>query len=294
MTHSEVLLREALDRNLTLIHGGTADNLASKTDITAALRYYGAEHYVRARERGHVLYVEGGSDLAVLQALAARLNHPAAAAWDERANVYYVRDNYPEPDQAYDLERVEEGFGLSSNEHFFSLRRILPGLKGLAIRDRDRSARQDSRQGGLATSHWRRYEIENYIVSPEALRAYTAHAYRDLPLFDRFSRETDEVLDELVLARVFDGSERTFQTWKASDPELARLVWESRTSALKLSDFAEEFFRRLADRLDHEMLLRKRDLSDLAAFIEPDAIDDEVSEKLDLLVELFERVDAGG
>ena len=293
-THSEVILNEALDRNMTLLLAGGADELASKTDIVSALRNYGAEHYIRARQLGYVLYVEGGTDLAVLQALATRLHHPAADLWDENANVYYVQDNYPEPDQDSELERVEGGFGLSPDRHFFTLRPMLPELKGLAIRDRNGRRRQDSENGGLITSYWKRYEIENYIVSPEVLRAYAAHEYRDTPLFDRFRDETNEVLDELVLERVFDGRERDFQTWKGMNPDESRLFWEARTERLKLSDFAEEFFRRLADKLGHAMLLRKRDLHRLVNFMEAEAVAEEVSEKLGLLVDLFQGASGSG
>ena len=292
VTHSEVILGEALDRNLTLLLGGHADDLASKSDIVTALRHYGADHYIRARQQGYVLYVEGGTDLAVLRALATRLEHAAADAWDENANVYYIRDNYPEPDPDSEIEPVEGGFGLRPEQHFFALRPMLPDLRGLAIRDRNESRREDSDDGGLTTSYWRRYEIENYIVSPEVLRAFAAHAYRDLPLFDRFRRETDEVLDELALDRVFDGRERDFLTWRGLDADAARLLWEARTERLKLSDFAEEFFRRLADKLGHAMLLRKRDLHRLVDFMDPEAIAEEVSEKLGLLAELF--AGAGG
>ena len=287
VTHSEVILGEALDRNLTLLLGGQADELAAKADIVTALRHYGANHYIRARQQGYVLYVEGGTDLAALQALAIRLGHPAADAWDERANVFYVQDNYPEPEPDSALERVEGGFGVIPRQHFFALRPMLPELRGLAILDGNARQRQDSDEGGLNTTYWRRYEIENYIVTPEVLRACTAHAYRDLPLFDRFRRETDEVLDELTLDRVFDGRNRDFLTWKGMDPDAARLLWEARTERLKLSDFAEEFFRRLADRLGHAMLLRKRDLHRLVDFMDAEAIADEVSEKLELLAELF-------
>lgn len=223
----------------------------------------------------------------MFRALATKLGHAAAEAWDENTNVYYVRDNYPEPDRDTELERVEQGFGLSPDQHFFALRPMLQGLRGLAILDRNARQREDSDKGGLTTSYWRRYEVENYIVSPEVLRAYAAHAYRDLPLFDRFRRETDEVLDELVLDRVFDRRERDFGIWKAMETEAARLLWEARTERLKLSDFAEEFFRRLADKLGHAMLLRKRDLHRLVDFIDADAVAEEVSEKLGLLADLF-------
>ena len=171
---------------------------------------------------------------------------------------------------------------------------MLPELKGLAIRDRNGRLREDSESGGLITSYWKRYEIENYIVSPEVLRAYVAHEYRDTPLFDRFRDETNEVLDELVPERVFGGRERGFQTWKGTSPDAARLLWEARTDQLKLSDFAEEFFRRLADRLGHAMLLRKRDLHRLVNFMEAEAVAEEVSEKLELLVELFQGASGSG
>ena len=71
VTHSEVILEEALDRNLTLLLDGRADDLAAKTDIRNALKHYGTGHYVRARQRGYVLYVEGRTDLDILRALAS-------------------------------------------------------------------------------------------------------------------------------------------------------------------------------------------------------------------------------
>ncbi len=287
VTHSEVILNEALDRNLTLLLGGQADELASKGDIVRALKHYGAENYVRARQRGYVLYVEGETDLAMLRALASRLGHAVAREWDERANVFYVEDNYPDSDRDAALERVERGFGVTPKRHFFALRPMLPGLTGLAILDGNGREREDTDEGGLTTSYWRRYEIENYVVSPEVLRAYVAHAYRDLPLFDRFRSETDEVLDTLVLERVFDGRESDLSTWKNLDPRGARLLWEARTERLKLSDFAEEFFRRLAARLSHAMLLRKGDLYALVGFVDPATIPEEVSEKLEMLARLF-------
>lgn len=90
VTHSEVILDEALDNNLTLLMDGKTDNLAQKLDIRNSLKHFGAEHYVKARERGYVLYVEGGTDVDMLRALAQQLNHPVAAIWDERINSFYV------------------------------------------------------------------------------------------------------------------------------------------------------------------------------------------------------------
>ena len=287
VTHSEVILEEALDHNLTLFLEGHADDLAAKTNIRNALKHYGADHYVRAKQRGYVLYVEGSTDLDILRALAHRLHHPAADSWDERINAFYVQNNFPDPDLDAELERVEGGFGVTPQKHFFALRDMIPELAGLAILDNDGKGRQGSDEGGLRTAYWNRYEGENYFVTPHVLKAYAKQEYSDMPLFGQFGRDIDEVLDALILEYIFSDRSRDFATWRGLDAEAARLLWEARTERIKLSDFAEEFFRRLADRLGHAMLLRKGELHRLVEFTDPLSIPEEVSEKLDLMTELF-------
>ena len=139
----------------------------------------------------------------------------------------------------------------------------------------------------LHTVYWSRYEAENYFITPELLRNFAIQSYQDLPLFGQFQRETDEVLDELITERVFGGRARDFETWRSLDKAAARLLWEARTERVKLSDFAEAFFRRLAARLGHAMLLRKGEFYRLVDFVEPQELPEEVTEKLDLLAVLF-------
>ncbi len=287
VTHSEVILEEALDHNLTLLLGGQTDDIAAKSDIKNALKHYGAEHYVRARQRGYVLYVEGGTDLEILKALANRLGHRVANLWDERVNAFYVQDNFPDPDLNSELERVEGGFGVTPKKHFFALRNMVPGLAGLAILDNDGRQRQDSDEGGLHTVYWSRYEAENYFITPDLLRNFAIRSYQDLPLFGQIQSETDEVLDALITERVFGGRARDLEIWRSLDPAAARLLWEARTERVKLSEFAEAFFRRLAARLGHAMLLRKGEFYRLVDFVDPQGLPEEVTEKLDLLAALF-------
>ena len=296
VTHSEVILEEALDRNLTLLLDGRADDLAAKTDIRNALKHYGTGHYVRAKQRGYVLYVEGRTDLDILRALARRLEHPAVGSWDDRINAFYVHDNFPGPDPQLDseIERVEGGFGVTPKEHFFALREMLPELYGLAILDSDRSHRTDTNSGGLQIKYWRRYEVENYFITPAVLKQYAKQAYSDLPLFaEPFASEIDDVLDALIMERVFSGRASDFATWQGLDVEAARLLWEASTERIKLSDFAETFFRRVAERRGHAMLLRKGDLHQLVNFVDPQSIPAEVSETLDLLKALFDAAKPG-
>ncbi|MFZ3160042.1 MAG: AAA family ATPase [Rhodoferax sp.] len=288
VTHSEVILDEALDNNLTLLIDGKADDLARKTDIRNSLKHFGADHYIKARERGYVLYVEGGTDVDMLRALAERLEHPIAKVWDERINSFYVQNNYPDKSLESELERVEGGFGITPRDHFNGLCKLLPHLKGLAILDNDGRDRQGGTEGALHLSYWRRYEAENYFVTPDVLRRYATEQFMDLELFGGFSVEIDEVLDALVLEQVFDALDADFQAWKNAPAEAARIVWEAKTQRIKLSTFAEEFFRRLAGRVTGGMLLKKGELHRLVAVVDPKMIAAEVVEKLDLLNALFE------
>jgi hypothetical protein len=294
VTHSEVILDEALDHNLTLLLEGRADDLAAKTDIRNALKHYGAEHYVRARQRGYVLYVEGGTDIDMLRALAERLNHPVMQVWDAQINAFYVANNYPDPSLEAELERVEGGFGVTPKDHFFALREMIPGLRGLGILDNDGRSRADFDQGDLRIVYWHRYEAENYFITPRVLRAYVTEHYGELPLLvEQFGHQADEVLDGLIREQVFGGSRDDFATWKGAAPDAARLLWEAKTERLKLSSFAEEFFRRLAQRLGHAMLLRKGELHRLVRLIDPASIPAEVRAKLDVLKTIFDSARPG-
>lgn len=287
VTHSEVILDEALDKNLTLLMEGKADDLARKPEIRNSLKHFGADHYIKARERGYVLYVEGGTDVDMLRALAVLLHHPIAAVWDERINTFYVQNNYPDISLDSELERVEGGFGVTPRVHFNGLNDLLPDLKGLAILDNDGQNRKSSAEGRLTLTYWRRYEAENYFVTPDVLRRYAIGGNAAPQLFDASQLEVDEVLDALVLERVFESIEADFQAWKQAPPEAARIVWEAKTQRLKLSTFAEEFFRRLAGRVGGSMLLTKGELHRLMAVVDPKTIAAEVSEKLNLLHGLF-------
>lgn len=283
-THSEVILDEALDTHLILLLEGRADDLARKSDIKNSLKHFGAEHYIRARERGYVIYVEGSTDIDMLRALAVRFDHPVRKIWDERINCFYVQDNYPFATTESELERVEGGFGITPRDHFNALRNLIPGLKGLGILDNDGKNRQDVDGGALTITYWKRYETENYFITPDVLLAYVETEMPPL-----FVGAIGGVLDELIRERVFCGNEKDFQIWKMLPPDASRLVWQTQTKYLKLSDFAEEFFRRLALNNGLPMLLRKGELHRLVPYVNLTLIDDEVRAKLDALQRCFEH-----
>ncbi len=97
------------------------------------------------------------------------------------------------------------------------------------------------------------------------------------------SHPSRQFLDTLIQERIFV-QPADFATWKSLSPNsaAAHLLWERSTERIKLSDFAEEFFRRLADATAPPMLLRKGELHQLVAYVDPQDIAPEVSEKLGL------------
>lgn len=289
VTHSEQILDEALDRNLTLLLEGRADDLARKSDIRNSLKHFGAEHYVRARERGYVLYVEGGTDIDMLRALAERLEHPAKDIWDERINTFYVQNNYPQKDFEAELERVEGGFGITPQNHFDGLRGIVPDLKGLAILDNDGANRQDQDRGPLKIKYWRRYETENYFITPDLLRKFSLRKYPADDLFAPQARENiEKTLNDMLIERIFQQSADDFRAWQEAGADAARLIWESKTERVKLSTFAEEFFRILSQSLGSPMLIKKGELHQLVSMADlSNSAEAEVRQKLDMLQTLF-------
>lgn len=289
VTHSEVILDEALDTNLTLLLEGRADDLAKKQDIRNSLKHFGADHYVKARERGYVLYVEGGTDIDMLRGFAQHLKHPVSDIWDERINSFYVQNNYPLQDVDAELERVEGGFGLTPRDHFNGLRNLLPALQGLAILDNDGQNRQDRDEGELKIRYWRRYEAENYFITPELLRRYASMQY---PVDDLFTQQAlaavDDALAETLREQVFNGNQENFDTWRQSPADAARLIWEAQTERRKLSTIAESFFRSLAEKMGGSLLLKKGELHRMIPYADlHPAAADEVRAKLDLLLLLF-------
>ncbi len=289
VTHSEIVLREALDQNLTLILGGQSENLAKKADIMNALRHFGAEHYVRARETGHVLYLEGSTDMDMLRAFADRLKHPVMAALNDgaRLNVYYLQDNYPDAETSADreLERVEGGFGMSAERHFQALKSMIPHLRGLEIRDNDGKRRTGVERDGLQQLVWKRYEPENYFITPELLIAYVES---QLSSEDLFVRHLEEIMNHLILQQIFDGERTDFENYRKADVCTRKTLWRAQTQTKKLSAFAEAFFERLAEATGGRVLIRKGGFHELIAYCDPAELNGEVIQKLDALKRLID------
>jgi hypothetical protein len=255
-SHSEVLLTEAADRDIVIAFVGTPHRIDDRgSQVLKALREIGFDQYYQAEETGWVLYLEGSTDLAILSAFAKSLAHPARELL-ERPFVHYVA-NHPKKAQ----------------EHFYGLREAKKDLIGVAIYDRlDQEPPSDP---NLKQSMWRRRELENYLATREAVLAFAEAAGR-------------EAHGELF------GAE-----WRASmDTTVGEI--ESALSALgkpgpwspdiKASDeFLEPLFRAFYRKRGLPDLMRKTNFHVLARFVPAGAMDAEIVEKLDLIVETASR-----
>lgn len=261
-SHSEVVLNEAAGRDLVIAFVGNKPHsiVDRGSQVFKALAEIGFDQYYQAEQSGWVLYLEGSTDLAILQAFANRLDHPAASLL-ERPFVHYVA-NLPRKAQ----------------DHFFGLREAKSDLVGVAIYDR--LERELQQPPGLEQSMWRRREIENYLCYPEVLLAYaTASAQEGQigPLFAQAEAEKrNKIMQECIADLVppvalRDRSDSWWINMKASEEFLDRLF--------------ENYFKQL----DLPNLLRKTNYYVLADLVPHDLIDTEVIEKLDLIVEIAQR-----
>ena len=165
-THSEVVIDSVEPRELYVMLDEPrriADD-AERSRLVSSLRVLSNADVMRAQSARGILYVEDRTDVAVLRAWAARLGHRAdrllttEAMW--KPTVFQAQEGRP---------------GIRAREHFDALRLVRDDLPGLELVDGD--AHPDVRDGaiagaGLQRLRWRRYEIESYLVHPEALARF--------------------------------------------------------------------------------------------------------------------------
>jgi len=266
-SHSEVLLNEAAGRDLVIAFVGNPHRLDNRgSQVQKAQRDYGLEHYYQAEQTGWVLYLEGSTDLSILRALAARLNHGPALRALERPFVHYVR-NQPS----------------AAANHFNALREALPRLGGIAIFDK--LAQQLPDTPPLERRMWTRNEIENYVASRRTLERYAAASAQEAmpgPLFAESEqarrihvmRESIAVIEE-ALKKLGKGS-----PWdpgiKASD------------------DFLNPLFADYFERLGLPNVMPKKSYYVLASHVPKDEIDAEVIDALDAIGRIAESAEARG
>ncbi len=252
-SHSEVILNEAADRDVVVAFVGKPHRIDDRgSQVTKALREIGFDQYYQAEIAGWVLYLEGSTDLAILQGFAELLDHPA-------------REALARPFARYVLNQPQ-----SARSHFRGLREAKPDLVGYALFDRLDVTLHPTPE--LPEVMWRRREIESYLCQPETLLRYAAATARQEtlgPLFEETDVERREQLMNEVIADLVppvalrDQSHDWWLNTKVSD------------------DFLDPLFASYYERLGLPNLMRKSDYHVLARHVPVEFLAEEITHVLD-------------
>lgn len=258
-SHSEVLLNEAAGRDVVVAFLGRPHRIDDRgSQVLKSLRDIGFEDYYQAEQTGWVLYLEGSTDLAILQALAKRSGYEEARKALERPFVHYVRDKPSEV-----------------SRHFFGVREAVPGLRGVAIFDRlDQGLPSDFGAVGLM---WARREIESYLCTRETLLAYARQCSSGESPGGLFSlRDADK--RERAMSEAIETISQSLENLGKGSP------WDH--NAKVSDDFLLPLFRTYFKKLHLPNLMEKKQFHELADFVPRHELDLEIREKLDEIVQV--------
>ena len=240
-THSEVILDSTAPERVLGFFGEAPRALAGKVErdqVREALKRVTTTHLLLGEEVGAVLYVEGETDERILNEWARILDHPARKFF-KRPFVHWLGGR-----------SLRE-----AREHYFAMRAAFAELRAICLLDGDNLDEPDeTTKTGLEVLRWQRYEIENYLLQPDAIVRFLDFPLMETEIHREFWKQvpqgTDLFGDHVSLVRV-----------KASN----------------------EFLIPLLKHLGKH--IPKRDLYQLAAVMQPEEVHPEVREKLDRITE---------
>ena len=262
-SHSEVLLNEAADRDLVVAFVGQPHRINDRgSQVLKALREIGFDQYYQAEQTGWVLYLEGSTDLAIMQAFARRLRHERAIQVLGRPFVKYVGNQ---------LTAVQN--------HYYGLREALPALRGVVLFDRLESGPLDI--SPVECLIWKHREIENYVCSRATLEEYASAsaAAEDAASGPLFAVAEVEKRQN-AMGQAIEEVESALKTLGRGSP------W---SADIKASDeFLVPLFKSYFETLGLPNLMAKKNFYELAEHVPDSEIDPEISEKLDVIVRVAE------
>lgn len=287
-THSEVILDEAVETNLTSIVNGTVLDFTGKKDVKVTLRALGIQHYYNAIVKKRLLITEGSTDVDMLRAFAKKLGHPSVKIFDGRLFSFYTQDVNPSDSTVEKLERTAAS-GIDFRQYFHTLKRLVPELRAVAVRDGDgRTHDTMATDGALVIHFWRRYELENYFITPERLADCASREIgrRVGELFavsescrTNIARAVNETLAEMI----FDGKMEQVVEYEQATPAIKSKLLQP----IKMSLFAEAFFAKFAHYNGSPILFKKGDYYKMIADMPVAEVPDEVRDVLDTIQQVM-------
>ncbi len=257
-THSEVILDEAArnEGHEVVAFIGRPHPLpaARRNELRQALAEFRFDQYLLAEQKKWVLYLEGSTDLEILIAFAALLDHPVRPYLSN----CFLRTIDNQPSQAF--------------RHYMALREAVPSLRGVAIVDRDAL---EPTTPPIPFHRWTRQEIENFFTTPDLLRAHAVSLFHDMDaqgsLFVPSEAERlaamNEVMSSLLGSATVENPDDSF--WlnqKASEAILGRVL--------------PAFYRKMGVA---ELTPGKADYHRLVRHLLPEQVSPEIRQVLDMI-----------
>jgi len=158
-THSEVII-DGTDPENVMSFLGNPHRLTGgveKEQVREALKTLTTLDILLSERKDMVLYCEGETDFRILSAFAEVLEHPARE---------FFKNPFFHPIHSDNLR--------DAKQHLFALKSIRANINGLLIIDGSvvNYDEHDIKAEGLNIFQWNRYEIENYLLVPEAIKRY--------------------------------------------------------------------------------------------------------------------------
>jgi len=247
-THSEAVLNESAGKD-TIIGFIGEPHIVNKTDqLVKSLNSIGFDQYILAEQKKWVLYLEGSTDLSMLQAFARVLGHPVLS---------YLEGVF--------IKTVDTNRPSTAETHFYGLKEAIPDLHGFALFDNlptSLISRND-----LAMAMWERREIENYLPLPETVERYIAQEYDDNLFTHNYTSLIKQIMEDYIpgVAK----KDRNNDWWKNT----------------KMSDdFLDRVFRDFYKKIGSAVFMDKSRYFKLAELSKKDELNSEIVQKLDAIL----------
>ena len=259
-SHSEIVLDEAAEASkvVALIENqaivlNTASNSQSLRYIKKALTEIGWEKYHLAKQKKHVLYLEGSTDLQMIIQFAHKLKHRSEPLL-KLANIDYTGNNVPN----------------TAVQRFKALKEFFPNLDGLALFDR--LEKNVDAIKTLKIVYWKKRELENYFAKPDILLKYSRelylkHKHIKPDLAEKIMYESIQLCTLPLYLR--DSNHQWWDNAKLS------------------SDWLDLIFPEFYKRLNLPQDFYKRDYYELINLLSVKEIDKEIVHNLDLIYDLL-------
>jgi predicted ATPase len=259
-THSEVIIDAVEPRELCVVFD--RPRLLATTEQRArlieSLRILSHTDIMQAQAAPGVLYLEDYTDLEILRAWTRVLDHPARELLTTR--LFWKRTV---------VEPRPGAPGVRARDHYEALQLVREDLPALELVDGDARPEIQSTEisgRGFQRLRWRRYEIESYLVHPEALARFVEHtvgAAAAAPHVADLRRYLTDNLPPAVLRAPLDDHDY-LNTTKARTAVLPPALTAAGLPGLPYTRYHE-----------------------IAALMRPEEIHLEVREKLDAIVRAF-------